>query len=731
MLDGSLSDEELRPLADHIEACHNCQDTLDDLSNVNVTWSQKKTSPEAQDDVLESVVRRIKALTNTGISAETDSLDEIVPCWLDPSDTPGFLGRIDRYDVEKVLGRGGMGVVLQAVDRTLNRLVAIKVLAPHLAASGVARKRFLREAQAIAAVTHEQVIKIYAVEERNGLPYIVMELISGTSLEERIKNTGPLDCDSIVKIGKQIADGLAAAHKQGLIHRDIKPGNILLDEETSRVKITDFGLARGVDDAGLTQSGMVTGTPQFMSPEQAAEEETDQRSDVFSLGSVLYMMCTGRPPFAGSSSLAIMRQVAEGTAKPIHEFNPDVPLWLVELIQKTHEKSADQRIQSAEEVACLLEQHQSPRNQPTVVPAPRFWHQRTLRSTLHWLLLLIAVVAVGFMASPMPSWRRNQTDQSDANTSLDSPARKESADDDDDEKPTAKPVATLPMCPFVTLAEGELIEESYASLPEAIAAAPNKATIEVRGNGPFAIPPISIGRRSIAIRAASGYSPILEVLDDPDQAATPALTASGPLTLEGLTFRFAPSPSLGESRNLIKVISAPVRAANCRFQTGAGALWELSRLGSGVPYVELQNCMVSGTGGVSLNADGTPTSIISNNILFSGAIPLSISSSGEAMRLPNKQWIFKNTIIGRYPLALAHSMGQDDVERHPDLPELSWHDNLLWGSSGIVRAQASGSQTPGDAIHTDGDQSLRRSFRWSGTRNLVCSATIVFPFSDN
>jgi serine/threonine protein kinase len=191
--------------------------------------------------------------------------------------TPDNLGRLGHYEVQEVIGRGGMGVVLRAFDEELHRVVAIKVMSQQLATNATARKRFKREAQAAAAVTHDHIVTIHAVEEANGLPYLVMQYVAGLSLQERLDRDGPLELHEILRIGMQTASGLAAAHAQGLVHRDIKPANILLENGVERVKITDFGLARAAADAHLTQSGMVAGTPRYMSPEQAEGGRLDDR----------------------------------------------------------------------------------------------------------------------------------------------------------------------------------------------------------------------------------------------------------------------------------------------------------------------------------------------------------------------------------------------------------------------------------------------------------------------
>ena len=165
-----------------------------------------------------------------------------------------------------------------------------------MAATSPARKRFLREARSSAQVRHENVVQVYEVGEQP-LPYLAMEFIPGETLQQRLDRTGPLDVPEVLRIGRQIAEGLAAAHACDLIHRDIKPGNILLEGGSQKAKITDFGLARAADDASISQSGIIAGTPMFMAPEQALGHKIDQRADLFSLGSVLYQMVSGRPPF--------------------------------------------------------------------------------------------------------------------------------------------------------------------------------------------------------------------------------------------------------------------------------------------------------------------------------------------------------------------------------------------------------------------------------------------------
>ncbi len=326
--------------------------------------------------------------------------EELSLNFLAPAQKAGALGRLGHYEVLEVIGRGGMGVVLKAFDEKLHRVVAIKAMLPQLATSATARQRFVREAQAAAAIRNEHVIDIHAVEEVGGLPYLVMEYLSGVSLQERL-DRGRLQLNEILRIGMQTARGLAAAHAQGLVHRDVKPANVLLENGVERVKITDFGLAQIVDDASLTQSGVIAGTPHYMAPEQARGEHVDHRADLFGLGSLLYVMCTGRPPFRAENTMAVLKRVCEDTPHSIRDLNPEVPDWLVATITRLHAKNPAERFQSAAEVAQYLENGLAHLHQPSAVPAPAVAAGRTAGaapSRRRWLgiagVALLAAAAV-------------------------------------------------------------------------------------------------------------------------------------------------------------------------------------------------------------------------------------------------------------------------------------------------------------------------------------------------
>lgn len=337
---------------EHLGHCEECRDALWEQTADPDSW--EKAGSYLRDDAAE--LEPLSSLSDSvgEITGRNFDVDRLLKS-LGPTDDPQMLGRLDGYEISGVIGCGGMGAVLKGFDRPLSRVVAIKVMAPHLATSGAARQRFAREAQAAAAMTHENVIDIYGVSESNGLPYLVMPYARGQSLQKRIDERGPLPVVEVLRIGSQIAAGLAAAHQQGLVHRDIKPANILLSDGIERLVITDFGLARAVDDASVTRTGVIAGTPQYMSPEQARGDAIDHRSDLFSLGSVLYTACTGRVPFRAESAYGILRRITDNEPRPIREINPQIPDWLCRVVEKLHSKSSDDRFATAEEVSDLLQ----------------------------------------------------------------------------------------------------------------------------------------------------------------------------------------------------------------------------------------------------------------------------------------------------------------------------------------------------------------------------------------
>lgn len=381
LLRGDESSSEFRRLAEHIELCGRCRERLTHLAADDAEW-----------DDASSLLRGYSG------TAEFSADDPVSPSQVSQSDLqflappshPEMLGRVGRYEIERVIGSGGMGIVLKGYDTELLRPVAVKVLAPHLAHSGAARLRFAREGRAAAAVVHEHVVAIHNVETEGEVPYLVMQYVPGQSLQSRVDQRGPLAVKEILRIGVQAAAGLAAAHAQGVVHRDVKPSNILLENDVERALLTDFGLARAADDATVTRTGVIAGTPHYMSPEQASGGTADEKSDLFGLGALLYFTATGHPPFRAEKPLAVLNRICRDRHRPAWEINPDIPDGLSDVIDRLLEKKPHKRIASAEETRAVLlkvlEELQHP-----VAARRRSAFRRRLRARRPLLLIVAAL----------------------------------------------------------------------------------------------------------------------------------------------------------------------------------------------------------------------------------------------------------------------------------------------------------------------------------------------------
>jgi eukaryotic-like serine/threonine-protein kinase len=262
------------------------------------------------------------------------------------------------YELESEIGRGGMGIVYCARDKRLKREIAVKVLPPELSFRADIRQRFLREAETAAQLNHPNIVPIYTVEERENLVYFVMAYIKGDNLGQRLQQHGPIAPVEVRRILREVADALAYAHHRNVIHRDIKPDNIIIDEETGRAMVTDFGIARALTDSGdsrLTATGMAIGTPAYMSPEQSAGDSAiDGRSDLYSLGVVGYQMLCGQPPFVATNTPSMLVKHLSEKPIPVDERWPDLPPDLSRAVMMCLEKDPADRFPSAAAFAVAL-----------------------------------------------------------------------------------------------------------------------------------------------------------------------------------------------------------------------------------------------------------------------------------------------------------------------------------------------------------------------------------------
>jgi serine/threonine protein kinase len=642
--------------------------------------------------------------------------------FLTPSEKPGSLGRLGHYEIQEIIGQGGMGIVLKALDEKLHRVVAIKVMAVQLATSATARRRFAREAQAAAAVSHDNIVTIHAVEEAGPLPYLVMQYVAGLSLQQRLDRDGPLDLVEILRIGMQTASGLAAAHAQGLVHRDIKPANILLENGVERVKITDFGLARAAAEASLTQTGIVAGTPQYMSPEQAEGKAIDQRTDLFSLGSVLYATCVGRAPFSASGSMAVLKRVCEEAPSPIRERRPEAPDWLVELIDRLHAKDPAERFQSAAEIAELLSRHLAQVQHPSVLPLPppvprgkRAWQERRSRGRGRRWAIAAAVLALflsglsfteavgvtNFRATVIRIFTPNgtlvvQTDDPGVKVTIEGDggliitgagleemrlrpgSYKVLADKNGKRVPLERELVSIarggrevvkvklegaptPVAAnvekgaFVLLGGQGVAARKFDTLGEAVVGASEDDTIEVRGNGPFAIEHFAFEHR-LTVRAGPGFWPVFTAHPQQELPSENLLVSYSPLRLEGLEFRCS-----AKAYRILYAVG-PIWIANCRFLIPTQGRICIE----GEDACVVRNCEVlSGGAALAIRCNSDATSDISNCILV-GHINLEEYdiSRGTTIRFAGNTFVstFTNTFFhGLHPMNLP----QDHVRNHP------------------------------------------------------------------
>ncbi|WP_439626695.1 GAF domain-containing serine/threonine-protein kinase [Gemmata sp.] len=361
LFDGHRPPHDARAVLTHVEGCLACRGRLVALA----PGAELPTSylPEVGDSV---VFEETPVAAKGGTVSETLGTDFAVFASLKAEPKSEVPRRVGGYDVIRVLGRGGMGIVLKALDPVLNRFVAVKLMFPKVAADASCRFRFGREARSAARIGSDHATAVYSVGEDGAVPYIVMEYVAGENLETRLAREGRLPLSVVVAISRQIVAGLAAAHAQGVVHRDIKPGNILLERPAEgdgggggppvRVKITDFGIARSIGLPGITNAEHAVGTPEYMAPEQINGDELDARSDLYSFGMLLYRMVAGRLPFTAKTAMACFANHLNTQFVTPKKYAADLPDWLEALVMKLLRKDPADRPQTAAEVGRLLDE---------------------------------------------------------------------------------------------------------------------------------------------------------------------------------------------------------------------------------------------------------------------------------------------------------------------------------------------------------------------------------------
>jgi hypothetical protein len=596
LLTGRLNEPDSDRVRAHVSSCAACQAELDRLSDnpalqAWVPQLRKQLPASMEGPALQRALEVLRTTPAASAAEETllPPTGQFLP-FLASAQQEGDLGTLGPYRIQAELGRGGMGIVFRAQDTTLGRTVALKVLPPSRMAEPLARQRFLREARAAATLRHDHIVVVYQVGEHDETLFLAMEFLEGETLAARLRRQGALSLEEVLQYARETADGLAAAHRAGLVHRDIKPANLWIEARPgrsppTRLKVLDFGLARPTEPAeALTQAGVVVGTPDYMSPEQASCEKVDHRSDLFSLGCVLYHLTTGVTPFPGAGLRAVLRGVLLETPRAPRELRGDVPPALAQLIERLLAKDPRDRPQSADEVVEALRALESelPKPPATLAAQPRDAAGTRARAKAgpdgplpgrkRGRLILAAVLGLGLLglggARFLPTIAQ-----------LFQPERGNS-------KESAAQLPAVPSTPFALLAQDGRPEQAYPTLAAAVTAAQSGDAIEIRGDGPFLCDPIELGPKDLILRAALGHRPQLQQGRPESPARSCWLHSAGKLVLEGLDLRrygeeVIPDPGFVS-------ISPPGRLymAQCRFVIqGPGSV-----VRSNSPSLQVRRC---------------------------------------------------------------------------------------------------------------------------------------------
>lgn len=535
LLSGTIEEGQVGCMAEHLDSCNGCRELLDRLAGQGTTTLALAEEFPASSQGSAELARVVAELKGQARAVDVARWD--ISPFLKPATRPGALGRFAGCEVLSIIAHGGMGIVLEARDPALDRLVAIKVLAPAFAGRESYRQRFVREARAAAAVQHDHIVVIHAVGEEGGLPFIVMQRLAGPSLQEYLMHSGPLPPESVIRVGHQIASALQAAHAAGLVHRDIKPANVLMEDGLDRVRITDFGLVHSVHQPTTDHGRVIAGTPQFMSPEQAAGESVTPASDLFSFGATLYALATGRPPFEASSLGALLDRIRSESPVPIEAQRSDLPPKLDRLIRALMAREPQARPTAREAAAQLAALAQ---------PVKRMVRMWVAFATMATLLLIVS----GLL------WQKSGV--------------------------------TAPRPVRFTL---ESSGASFDSLAACVAAANSGDTIEVSGEQPLTLEPVRVRGKALRIRAAATAR--LELIGT--NRHQPLLDTDASLVLEGITLEHRIVEL--SAPPLIRVTNAPLQLAYCRLlktslvpRMAADRVFCIEAFDS--PRIELYHCEV-------------------------------------------------------------------------------------------------------------------------------------------
>ena len=563
-----LTAEETARLTAHLDTCESCQARLTKLESLPMLGCRLSDLKNSDRDV--EVFNRLVTPSNTQAEVETPNEPSVAKSDQRPATSEVFT--CDGFDILRTIGQGGMGVVFLARERSLDRLVAIKVLSPHLAGDPAARQRFLREARSAASVVHPNVIAVHAVSENLQRPFLVMEYVDGVSLRQSLDLGNRFSASRIAKIASQLCAALGVAHSRGIVHRDVKPGNIMLSAQTGDALLGDFGLAKSEYPSNLTMSGTIVGTPGYVAPELLeSDAAADHRADLFSLGAVLYATCTGSSPFQADSLMGTLHRVATFEPVDLATRNADIPAWLSNIVMRLLSKDPNDRYQCAADVLEALkagnagipmrEDSTSNVQPPTVIErsvqrpsgsksfpvlkdaGSKRVAQRGRSKTSAWVvpaMLVFGIVTAVALPVVVIAMRDNQNQGSSITT----------ANGRTNDATGRRPASVVPIpdakgmfangiddeAPFVLLDGKMNVSGRFGSAEEAFEHLTPGCTVEIHSNEEIVVEQYVVEAEGVTIRAADGYSPTVQFDAIPDDEHGVHVLVEGSLTMLGLEF---------------------------------------------------------------------------------------------------------------------------------------------------------------------------------------------------
>lgn len=735
---GLLPNEEAQSLENHVLSCPACVNRLAALESAGPARAESSAifaflSQEAHvlDRLLSnalgaetdtSALQREAATSDTAdnraAAAGDPELPEILALF-DPPQQPGYLGSFAGYRVVRLLGAGGMGLVFEAEDPRLRRTVALKLLRPRMARVPGTRARLLREAQAGAALQNDHVVSVFDAGEHKSIPFLTMPLLSGKTLDRRLADGAKYDSAGALALARQIALGLAAAHDAGLVHRDLKPANVWIERGSDRAKILDFGIAFSTGEPNLTQEGTIVGTVAYMAPEQAQGLGVDARSDLYSLGCIVYQLLAGKAPYEGSTPQAVLAKLVTSTPQPLQRLNDGIPSSVSRFVERLMARDPADRPVSARQVADEIDEIArelsavpteppglaetsllpgAARRQGDEANSPSDGRPGDLtaaassrRGPRRMLLIASAAAAALVVLAGVVVVIKNRHGEEVGRLNV---ADGNSATIEQDDGKTAQPApppivtesaAALPdqPVPFV-LVRGDGQRRAFKTFDQALAVLQQGAEIDVHGNGPFRIPRFTLTDRDLVIRAAPGYRPRFEPASEGPPPAAWIEARSVNVRLDGCDWVGFGCPLLTDAdsegqreweiRNCRFSDTAPIQfyfgaklvIADCLLQPPeiAGGLVALVRLGP-KSRLEFHNNIVR-DGQIYFEAGGQTATLTDNTFSNQGW-----TIAGPFDGQPPAEIVAERNIFESAPVFVVHSASK--ISRSQELKE-----HVLW-----------------------------------------------------